>query len=262
MINNIINNKIDINNQELFFSTLIKGLMLRLDDDISIRGISVPHIIVHTGNDAMYLEEKGYNFAIEPETISNENYIYNIIPRCVVNPGGIDLLIDQLTNPYILGRLQYDDGENLHELVGEFRRVPLKMSVSLKYYTDTFRDMLELVQQIITKLSFVRTFDITYMGQLITCSYKIPEAFSHERMMDMDGTTQDGKARTLSLDIEVETNIPVYNPQTIMDPGKTISKPLLGTKYAGVRYEGCDYNSSNTYRKEHGIIIRNTNEIN
>ena len=239
ILDNIRNGIIDINNQELFFSTLIKGLLLRLDDDISIRGISVPHIIIHTGNDEMYLEKKGYNFAVEPEKISNENYIYNIVPRCVVNPGGIDVLPDQLTNPYILGRLQYDNGENLYELTGEFRRMPVKLSVSLKYFTDTFRDMLELVQQIITKLAFVRTFNITYMGQMITCSYKLPEAFSHERMMDMDGTTTESKSKTLSLDIEVETNIPVYNPQTIMDPGRVITNTDGGH-----------------------IIIKNTNEIN
>ena len=97
--------------------------------------------------------------------------------------------------------------------------------------------MLELVQQIITKLAFVRTFNITYMGQMITCSYKLPEAFSHESMMDMDGTTTESKSKTLSLDIEVETNIPIYNPQTIMNPASIISK----TQY--------------------GIIIKNTNEI-
>ena len=103
MINDIRVGKIDINNQELFFSVLIKGLLLRLDDDIKIRGISVPHIITHTGSDALYLEAKGYNYNIEPEQISNENYIYNIIPRCVVNPNGVDLISDQLSHPYTLG---------------------------------------------------------------------------------------------------------------------------------------------------------------
>lgn len=241
IIDDIRNNKIDINNQELFFSNLIKGLLLRLDDDITIRGISVPHIVVHTGSDAMYLEEKGYNFSIEPEKVSNENYIYSIIPRCVVNPGGIDLLPDQLTNPYTLGKLQYDNGEKLYEFVGEFRRMPLKLSVSLQYFTDSYRDMLELIQQIITKLSFIRTYNITYMGQMIICSYKLPESFSNEHLMDMDGTTMESKSKTLSLDIEVETNIPVYNPQTIMDAGLYIMKPFHGERYVGtIQY---DYNN-------------------
>ena len=133
IVEKIRKGEIDINNQELFFSTLIKGLILKLKEDISIRGIPVPHIIVHTGSDALYLEKKGQDQSIEPLEISNENYIYNITPRCVVNPGGIDLIVDQLTNPYILGQLQYDSGDNLYNLVGEFRRLPLKLNVELKY---------------------------------------------------------------------------------------------------------------------------------
>lgn len=255
MINDIRCGKIDINNQELFFSTLIKGLLLRLDDDITIRGISVPHIITHTGSDALYLEEKGYDFSIEPEKISNENYTYSIVPRCVVKPGGIDLLPDQLTNPYTLGRLQYDNGEELYELVGEFRRMPLKLSVGLQYFTDSFRDMLELVQQVITKLSFIRTYNITYMGQTITCSYKLPESFSNEHLMDMDGTTMDNKNQQLSLDIEVEANLPVYNPQTIMSAGAFYTKPFLNDKYVGTM--PLDYDNND----KQGIIIKGVNEI-
>lgn len=208
--------EIDINNQELFFSNLIKGLMLKLNKDISIRGIPVPHIIVHTGSDSLYLEHKGYDQSIEPLEVSNENYIYNISPRCVVTPGGITLLQDQVTNPYTLGQLQYDSGDNLYNLCGEFRRIPLKLTVELKYFTDSYRDMLELVQQTITNLVFIRTYDITYMGQKIACSYKIPESFTNEHITELDGKTTDDKYHKLPISIEVETNIPVFEKRTIM----------------------------------------------
>lgn len=224
IVEKIRKGEIDINNQELFFSTLIKGLILKLKEDISIRGIPVPHIIVHTGSDALYLEKKGYDQSIEPLEISNENYIYNITPRCVVNPGGIDLIVDQLTNPYILGQLQYDSGDNLYNLVGEFRRLPLKLNVELKYFTDSYRDLLELVQQTLTNLAFIRTYHITYMGQQITCSYKIPEAFSGEHITELDGKTQDDKSHTLPLTIEVETNLPVFEKRTIMNADSYIGE--------------------------------------
>lgn len=224
IVEKIRKGEIDINNQELFFSTLIKGLILKLKEDISIRGIPVPHIIVHTGSDALYLEKKGQDQSIEPLEISNENYIYNITPRCVVNPGGIDLIVDQLTNPYILGQLQYDSGDNLYNLVGEFRRLPLKLNVELKYFTDSYRDLLELVQQTLTNLAFIRTYHITYMGQQITCSYKIPEAFSGEHITELDGKTQDDKSHTLPLTIEVETNLPVFEKRTIMNADSYIGE--------------------------------------
>jgi hypothetical protein len=216
IVEKIRKGEIDINNQELFFSVLVKGLMLKLNEDISIRGIPVPHIIVHTGSDALYLEQKGQNQSIEPLSISNENYIYNITPRCVINPGGIDLMADQLTNPFSIGKLQYEIEDTILSLSGEFRRMPLKLSVELKYFTDSYRDLLELVQQTLTKLAFIRTYQITYMGQSIICSYKIPESFSGEHITELDGKTQDDKCHTLPLSIEVETSLPVYMPQTII----------------------------------------------
>ena len=224
VIKDIKTGKIDINNQELFFSILIKGLMLSLNRDISIRNIPVPHIIIHTGNDIMYLENKGQDHSIEPLSISNEDYIYSITPRCTVTPGGISIVPDQLTNPYILGKLQYESEENIYNLVAEFRRMPIKLEVELKYFTDSYRDMLELVQQIITKLSFIRTFNITYMGQVIKCSYKIPEAFSGEHLTDLDGSTSDDKTQKLSLSLEIESNIPVYSPETVMRSDAYIAK--------------------------------------
>lgn len=230
LVQKIRNGTIDINNQELFFSALIKGLMINLNKDISIRDIPVPHIIVHTGSDALYLERKGQDYSLEPMQVSNENYVYNIVPRCVVTPGGIDLMPDQLTNPYVQGQLQFDSGEGIINLAGEMRRLPLKLSVELKYFTDSYRDMLELVQQTLTKLAFIRTYHITYMGQTIVCSYKIPESFSGEHITELDGTTQDEKCHTLSLSVEIETTLPVYMKETIMPTDAIISS----TEYTNV----------------------------
>lgn len=288
---------IDINNQELFFSNLIKGLLLDLNNSIKVRKIQVPHFILHTGNDAMYLEIKGYDNSIEPEQISNENYIYSISPRCIIQPAGIDLLPDQLTNPYTIGKLQYDSGEELHELSAEFRRIPIKMEVSLKYVTDTYRDMLEIIQQVITKLSFLRTYSITYLGQRIKCSYQLPQSFSEDHLMDLDGTTTDNKSHTMELSIEIESHIPVYNERTIMNSGSVINTYAINDKVLNPRYginpfynnsensvynikedwddidydniEGIDIiskersitNGYNTSRKQ-GITIKNTDEIN
>lgn len=216
IVEKIRKGELDINNQELFFSALIKGLMTHLQNDISIRSIPVPHIIVHTGSDEMYLANKGYDASKEPLEISNETYTYMISPRCIVTPGGIDLIPDQLTNPYALGHLQLETDETVCELVAEFRRLPIKLGVELKYFVDTYRDLLELTQQVMTKLSFIRTFTITYMGQSIKCSYKIPENFQGEHLTDLDGTTTDDKSKTLTLSIEVESNLPVYSPRTVM----------------------------------------------
>ena len=226
IINDIREGKIDINNQELFFSSLIKGLILKLNEDLKIRNIPIPHLILNTGDDSLYLEHKGQNYAKEPFEISNEDYIYMTTPRCIVTPGGIDLIPDQLTNPYTLGKFQYDHPQHLVELAGEYRRMPLKLTVELKYYLDSYRDLLELTQQIITKLSFINTFNITYLGQAILCSYKIPESFTGEYITDLDGKTTENKSKTMSLNLEIETNLPIISCQTIMHADKVFAKGI------------------------------------
>lgn len=222
IIEKIRREEIDINNQELFFSALIKGLMLRLDDDISIRGITVPHLIVHTGSDALYLERKGYDNSIEPRQLSNEDYIYNVVPRCIVTPKGIDLVPDQLTNPYSMGQFQYEGDEEIINFTAEFRRMPVKLNVELKYLTDSYRDLLELTQQILTKLSFIRTYYITYMGQTIQCSYRIPDSIGGEYVTELSGDSTDSKNKTMDLTIEVESNLPIISPRAVMSADKLI----------------------------------------
>lgn len=221
---------LDINVQELFLSILIKGLLYKLNKDIKIRNIFVPHYILHTGDDKMWIEAKGYDASLEPLNISNEQNIYSIIPKCIVTPSSIDLDTAQLTSPYSLGVLQYcvendEELNGIYSLNGEFRRIPLKLGVELKYYTDSYTDMLELIQSVISNLSFIRTYDIVYMGQKIKCSYKIPDSFGEEHTMDIDETLQDNRNHTLTLSIEIETCIPVFNNKTIM-PSNIITKTV------------------------------------
>lgn len=218
---------LDINVQDLFLSIVIKGLLVNLKNDIKIRNKPVPHFILHTGDDRMFLEARGYDASIEPMQQSNENNIYDVIPKCIVNPNNIDLDTAQLTAPYSLGSLQYEHntGElaGLYTLKGEFRRLPMKMNFDLKYYVDSYTDMLELIQYIISNLAFIRTYDIMYMGQKIKCSYKIPDSFGEEHTMDIDGSFQDSREHTLSITVEVETNIPIFNNKTIMPADRIIS---------------------------------------
>jgi hypothetical protein len=230
VVNDIRNGVLDVNIQELFVSSLIKGLLYNLNKDIKIRNISVPHMILHTGDDRMWLETKGYDASIEPLTISNENNVYSIIPKCIVTPSSIDLDINQLTSPYSIGTLQYEvkSGDNMgvYALSGEFRRMPIKISVDLKYYTDSYTDMLELIQYIISNLVFIRTFNIVYMGQKIKCSYKIPENFGEEHTMEIDGAVSENREHSLNLSIEVESNIPVFNNKTIAPANLVIADTL------------------------------------
>src|SRR5574344_641679 len=106
--------EIDANNQSLFLSILIKGLIYNLNDKISVRGKYVPHYILNTGDDIMYLEVKGQDHSIEPLEVSNEDFIYSQIPRCMVQPTGINVQMDQLSNPYSHGRFEVEHNDMVY----------------------------------------------------------------------------------------------------------------------------------------------------
>lgn len=208
--------EIDLNNQSTFFGILIKGLLWDLNQQIQLRNKYIPHYIINTGDETLFTSIKGSDETANPLIIENENYIYTKIPRCVVTPKGISLTGDQCSNPYALGSCQYEDDDILMTLTSEFRRIPLTMSFDLEYLTDSYTDYLQVCQQIISKMAFVRSFDIIYMGQNIPCSYKIPDSFDGEYSLDFDLNTTDDKRKRLNLSIEVETVFPVFDQKTII----------------------------------------------
>lgn len=212
----IRSNHVDINDLELFIPTVMKGFIYKLNQNLKLRDIYIPHYIINTGDDIMYLEPKGQKQSIEPIENSNENFVYSQIPRCMVQPTGINIPTDQLTSPYSYGNFQLEYNDMLYTFRGEFRRMPLTLNFSLKYYFDSLTDALDVSQQIIANLAFINNFSIVYLGQRIHCSYKIPEDFNTEFMMEFDGITTDNKARTLSLELEVMTNFPIVYSETVI----------------------------------------------
>jgi hypothetical protein len=223
LIKNINQGIIDVNLIDSFFSNVIKGYLFKLNNALVLRNEFIPHIILNTGDDIMYLENKGYNYN---EGVSNEDFIYNNIPRCIVQVNGITIQTDQLTK-WSDGTFQIDNNGTLYGIVGSFRRFPIKIGTSLKYYFDSFNDALITAQQIISKEAFVNNFEIGYLGQRIFCSYSIPESEEIEKIIEFDGLTMESKNKTISLDIEIETNLPVVDNSTVVLSDSYIKEQIL-----------------------------------
>lgn len=215
--------EIDPNNQTLFFSTLYKAFIFEMNHMIKVRGEYVPHFLLNTGDDIMYLENKGQDHSIEPLDISNENYIYNKVPRCVLELGNIEVLSDQLTSPYSRGSFDIEYNDVLYSFLSEFRRIPVKTNVTLKYYFDNLTDCFDASQKLISNCMFVKNFSFDYMGQSIFATYKIPTSVDKEMNIQFDGLSQDNKCRTMSMDFEIETNYPVFDTQTVINKANYIS---------------------------------------
>jgi hypothetical protein len=218
----IVKGEIDINNKELFMGALFKALLNNLNSLMKLRDNTINHFVINTGDDIMWLENKGQDNSKEPYQVSNEEYVYNTIPRCIVNMGSIEVLEEQVTNPYTRGNFEIDYDDILRGFSAEFRRVPIKMSVDLKYYLDSFSDVLFVTQKIISEMLFIRTFKFEYLGQTIQASYKVPTAYSHDKNITFDGGTTEQKLRTIEISLDVETNIPVFDERTAIDLDNSI----------------------------------------
>ena len=212
--NKIAKGEIDINNQDLFVSSLFRALLHQLNSQIKLRNKNIPHFVLNTGDDIMYLEVKGQDQSKDPKEQINEDFIYNSVPRCIVNIGDIEVLEDQITNPYTRGQFELEYEDNLYGFSAEFRRLPIKLTVPLKYYLDSFTDTMTVTQHVMTKMLFIRTFKFDYMGQTIQASYKVPTSYNHDKNITFDGGTTDQKLRTIELNLEIETNLPVYDNRT------------------------------------------------
>lgn len=223
LVRRIREGELDINSHSLFFSLLTKGLILELDKCVKVRGKGVPHYVLHTGDDLQFLQSKGQDLSVEPFEVSNEDYVYSAVPRCVVEAGSIDLQFDQLTNPFVVGQCQYETRDGLWTLSAEVRRMPVKLSYDLKYEVGGYIDMMELIQQIICNMSIIRIFNIQYLGQSITCSYTLPSSFDEDHLMELSGSTNENKNKTLNLSLEVESNLPIYDNKTAMSGDRVIS---------------------------------------
>lgn len=200
-----------------FFPVLIKTILLDLYNKIKLSSGQVPHIIYSSGNDIMWMDEKGYHNSIEPIEISNENYVYSRTPRCGVQLTSMDTLPDQLSNPYTTGHFQIEHDDQLYSLVAEMRRIPVTIGLNLTYILNNFVECMELCHQILAKLTYIQTCKFTYMGQIINVSYRIPEALSEEHQVDIDGNSTE-KELKVSFDLTCESNMPVFEPRTVMNP--------------------------------------------
>ncbi len=231
----IIKGDIDINNSELFFGNMIKGALLFLNDNITLRDKSIPHFILNTGDEILYRELMHYKY--DTKTVTDEDFVYNAIPRCVVSPADISVEGDQLTQPYCRGNFELEDGGHLYEFSAEMRRLPVKTTLSLKYYIDSFTDALALSQKLMTNIATIRTYKFTYMGETVIASLTFPDSTQIEKPTELS-FGDETRYKTVSIELELSTNIPVFNARTAIETGAVITDwdNNIGVSVTGEEY--------------------------
>lgn len=249
----IIRGEIDINAQENFFKALYRGLLYDINKKIRIRGCEIPHFVLNTGDDIMFLEVKGQDHSKEPLETVNEDYVYGQIPRAMVQFNGVDMTTDQLTSPYTRGKFSITYNDFVYGITAEFKRMPIKCEVGIKYYFDSFSDLLDGTQALITNLAFINDYNINYMGQTIFCTYSLPDSVDNQLQLEFDGISTDSKNRTIEISLQLESNIPIYMPRTVIFEDNFIragkERAFIHTSTKNLPIERVECDSSNGEEK-------------
>jgi len=234
------------NRDERFFSIIVKGLISWLNRNIVLYNESINHFIFNTGSSYLYMESNGYEYNLSETT--GEDTMYMKLPRCILEISDIDFPTEELTSPYSRGNYERRSGNQLQGFNAEIRRLPIELSLNLKYYLSNFNETLVLLQELIDKLIFQQYYNITYLGQIIQCSIEFPGNVNPE-LNKIDMTSPDPNQRNITLNVKICTNYPLINTRTEIPTDKVIT--AYGTEMDLYNH---DYESD---KIEQGTIMNN-----
>lgn len=208
---------------ERFFSILIKGCLNWLNRNIVLYDTPINHFIFTTGSSIMYVESNGYELNWQETT--GEDQMYMKMPRCVCEIGDINIPTEELTNPFTRGTYErkssidgYYKGYN-----AEMRRIPIELSMTLRYVLSNFNESIILLQELIEKLIFQKYFHIVYIGQKIQCSIEFPSSNNIQaNKIDFDSTEVNQKV--IEIGIKIESYLPVINVRSEIPNNKVIKE--------------------------------------
>lgn len=211
---------------ERFFSILFKGCLNWLNHNVFMYDKPIKHFIFNTGSSYLYVEDNGYEFKWSETT--GEDQMYMSMPRCICEIGDFSIPTEELTNPFVRGIYERRSSKtgDYKGYNAEMRRIPLEVSMTLRYILSNFNESIILVQELFEKMVFQQYFNIVYLGQQIQCSIEFP-AQQQINLNRIDFDSTDVNQKTIEISIKIDTYLPVINISTeienqyIIKNGKT-----------------------------------------
>ena len=259
------------NRDERFFAIVVKGFLSWLNRNIVLYNESIKHFIFNTGSSYLYMESNGYEYNLSETT--GEDTIYMSLPRCLIELSDVNIPLEELSAPFSRGDYERVSGNQLQGFNAEIRRLPIELTINMKYYLSNFNETLILLQELIDKLVFQRYFNITYLGKIIQCSIEFPGSYNPQ-INKIDMTSPDPNQRNLTFDVKISTNYPIIDERTEIPTDKVISNfgykadtYLHNTKtdtiHTGVIFDGNDgYNEfeNNLIKENEDIAFKTVNK--
>ena len=209
------------NRDERFFSLVIKGLLSWLNRNIVLYNKSVNHFIFNTGSSYLYMESNGYEYNVTE--VTGEDSLYMKLPRCLIEISDINIPMEELSAPFSRGNYERRSGNQLQGFNAEMRRLPIEITINMKYYLSNFNETIVLLQELIDKLVFQKYFNITYLGKVLQCSIEFPANYNPE-LNKIDMSSPEPNQRNITLDVKVCTNYPLIDTRTEIPTDKVISQ--------------------------------------
>ena len=209
------------NRDERFFSLVVKGLLSWFNRNIVLYNKSINHFIFNTGSSYLYVESNGYEYNVSETT--GEDTMYMKLPRCLIEISDINIPMEELSAPFSRGNYERRSGNQLQGFNAEIRRLPIELTINMKYYLSNFNETIVLLQELIDKLVFQRYFNITYLGKIVQCSIEFPANYNPE-LNKIDMSSPDPNQRNITFDIKVCTNYPLIDTRTEIPTDKVINK--------------------------------------
>ncbi len=194
-----------------FFSVVIKGALLWLTNNIVLYDERIKHFIFNTGSSYLYIESNGYEYSMNE--VSGEDQIYMKMPRCVVSIDNVSVATEELTQPFIRGTYERIVGNEVVGMNAEMRRLPIEINIKLKYVLSNFNESIVLLEEIISKMIFIKYFKVTYLGQVIQCSLSWPTDQSIE-VNKIDMTSSETNQKNIELSLKINTSYPQIDDRT------------------------------------------------
>jgi len=208
------------NRDERFFSLVIKGLLSWFNRNIILYNKSINHFIFNTGSSYLYVESNGYEYNVSETT--GEDTMYMKLPRCLIEISDINIPMEELSAPFSRGNYERRSGNQLQGFNAEIRRLPIELTINMKYYLSNFNETIVLLQELIDKLVFQRYFNITYLGKVVQCSIEFPANYNPE-LNKIDMSSPEPNQRNITFDIKICTNYPLIDTRTEIPTDKVIS---------------------------------------
>lgn len=207
------------NRDERFFAIIIKGFLSWLNRNIVLYDESINHFIFNTGSSYLYIESNGYEYNVSE--VTGEDTMYMSLPRCIVDITDISFPMEELTAPFSRGNYERQSGNMLCGFNAEMRRLPIEITLNMKYYLSNFNETIILLQEIVDKMIFQTYFNVTYLGKVIQCSIEFPANMNPE-INKIDMASPEPNQRNLTFDVKIDTNYPVIDTRTEISTDKVI----------------------------------------